>query len=232
MASIELQNVEVRFPIYSASGRSFKSTFLKKAVGGGINKNGSHHHVEITALRDINLSLRHGNRVGLIGPNGAGKSTLLRTIAGVYTPTAGSIKVDGKIASLIDISLGMDPEATGFQNIRMRGVMMGLSLREVKAIEEEIAEFTELGDFLNMPVRTYSSGMHMRLGFAVSTAVPADIILMDEWLSVGDRAFLKKAENRLLNYINKSSILVIATHSKDLLKKINAVPFNMGIVKT
>lgn len=229
MASVELSHVDVRFPIYSTNSRSFKNTLIGKAVGGGINKNGPHHRVEITALRDINLSLKHGDRIGLIGPNGAGKSTLLRTIAGVYTPTSGSIKVEGKIASLIDISLGMDPEATGFQNIRMRGVMMGLSLKEIKMIEQDIAEFTELGDFLNMPVRTYSSGMHMRLGFAVSTAVPADIILMDEWLSVGDENFLEKAENRLLNYIDRSSILVIATHSKELLHKINASPFQMGL---
>ena len=229
MARIKLSHVEVKFPIYSANSRSFKNTLLNKAVGGGIDKNGSHHQVEITALRDINLSLKHGDRVGLVGPNGAGKSTLLRTIAGVYTPTKGSIEVEGRIASLIDISLGMDPEATGFQNIRMRAVMMGLSLREIKAIEEEIAEFTQLGDFLNMPVRTYSSGMHMRLGFAVSTSVPADIILMDEWLSVGDSDFLVKAENRLLNYIDRCSILVIATHSKELLQKINAVPFQMGL---
>lgn len=229
MASVELSHVDVRFPIYSTNSRSFKNTLIGKAVGGGINKNGPHHRVEITALRDINLSLKHGDRIGLIGPNGAGKSTLLRTIAGVYTPTSGSIEVEGKIASLIDISLGMDPEATGFQNIRMRGVMMGLSLKEIKMIEQDIAEFTELGDFLNMPVRTYSSGMHMRLGFAVSTAVPADIILMDEWLSVGDENFLEKAENRLLNYIDRSSILVIATHSKELLHKINASPFQMGL---
>jgi len=232
MASVELSHVDVRFPIYSTNNRSFKNTLIGKAVGGVIAKNGPHHHVEITALRDINLSLKHGDRIGLIGPNGAGKSTLLRTIAGVYSPSSGSIKVDGKIASLIDISLGMDPEATGFQNIRMRGVMMGLSLNEVKQIEEEIADFTELGDFLNMPVRTYSSGMHMRLGFAVSTAVPADIILMDEWLSVGDANFLEKAENRLLNYIDRSSILVIATHSKDLLQKINAIPFQMALSGT
>lgn len=229
MASVELSHVDVRFPIYSTNSRSFKNTLISKAVGGGINKNGAHHRVEITALRDINLSLKHGDRIGLIGPNGSGKSTLLRTIAGVYTPTSGTIHVDGNIASLIDISLGMDPEATGFQNIRMRGVMMGLSLTEIKMIEQEIAEFTELGDFLNMPVRTYSSGMHMRLGFAVSTAVPADIILMDEWLSVGDDNFLEKAENRLLNYIDRSSILVIATHSKELLHKINASPFQMGL---
>jgi lipopolysaccharide transport system ATP-binding protein len=155
-----------------------------------------------------------------MGPNGAGKSTLLRVIAGIYTPTSGSVKVEGRIASLIDISLGMALEASGFENIRMRGVMMGLTLKEIKSLEEEIAEFTELGPYLNMPIRSYSTGMHMRLGFAVSTAVPADILLMDEWLSVGDEAFKVKAEKRLEDYVKKSSILVIASHSKETIQKL------------
>ena len=155
-----------------------------------------------------------------MGPNGSGKSTLLRTIAGVYQPTSGNIKVQGRIASLIDISLGMEMEATGFENIRMRGIMMGMKLKQIKLIEEEIADFTELEKFLELPVRTYSTGMHMRLGFAVSTIIPADIILMDEWLSVGDNNFLIKAEKRLQDYINKSSILVIASHSEELISKL------------
>jgi lipopolysaccharide transport system ATP-binding protein len=155
-----------------------------------------------------------------MGPNGAGKSTLLRTLAGVYLPTSGTIKVKGSIASLIDISLGMDAEATGYENIRMRAIMMGMKLKQIKLIEDEIADFTELGKFLELPIRTYSTGMHMRLGFAVSTTVPADIILMDEWLSVGDSDFLMKAEKRLHDYIQKSSILVIASHSEDLIAKL------------
>jgi lipopolysaccharide transport system ATP-binding protein len=154
-----------------------------------------------------------------MGPNGAGKSTLLRTLAGVYFPTSGTIEVQGRIASLIDISLGMDVEATGFENIRMRGIMMGLSLKQIKSMEEEIADFSGLGDFLHLPIRTYSTGMNMRLGFAVSTAVDADIILMDEWLSVGDSEFIQKAEKRLENFIGRSSILVIASHSEDLIQK-------------
>lgn len=173
----------------------------------------------VMALSNITLQLKDGDRLGVMGPNGAGKSTLLRTLAGVYLPTSGTIEVKGRIASLIDISLGMDVEASGFENIRMRGIMMGLSLRQIRSMEDEIADFSGLGDFLHMPIRTYSTGMHMRLGFAVSTAVAADIILMDEWLSVGDSEFILKAEKRLEDFIGRSSILVIASHSEDLIKK-------------
>ncbi len=219
MPSIKLQNVSVQFPIYSFHSRSLKNSLVGKITGGEIGRNVS-NQVSVTALRDLSLNLKSGDRLGVMGPNGAGKSTLLRVIAGIYEPTSGSIEVKGRIASLIDISLGMELEASGFENIRMRGVMMGLSLKQIKLLEEEIAEFTELGPYLNMPIRSYSTGMHMRLGFAVSTAVPADILLMDEWLSVGDEAFKIKAEKRLEDYVNKSSILVLASHSKETIEKL------------
>ena len=219
MPSIKLQNVSVQFPIYSFHSRSLKNSLVGKITGGEIGRNVS-NQVSVTALRDLSLNLKSGDRLGVMGPNGAGKSTLLRVIAGIYAPTSGSIEVKGRIASLIDISLGMELEASGFENIRMRGVMMGLSLKQIKLLEEEIAEFTELGPYLNMPIRSYSTGMHMRLGFAVSTAVPADILLMDEWLSVGDEAFKVKAEKRLEDYVNKSSILVLASHSKETIEKL------------
>ena len=213
MAHIKLNQVSVEIPIYSNQNRSIKSSLLKKT-----QKNNTPFH-SIKALTSVTLNLKDGDRLGVMGPNGAGKSTLLRTIAGVYHPSSGSMDVKGRIASLIDISLGMDSEATGFENIRMRGVMMGLSLKEIKSLEEEIAEFSGLGDFLHMPIRTYSSGMHMRLGFATSTAIDADIILMDEWLSVGDSEFILKAEKRLHDFIKRSSILVIASHSEELIQK-------------
>ena len=214
MASIHLNQVSVQMPVYSNHSRSMKGSFLKRLTKDKSQIN------SVTALDSLDLHLKDGDRLGVMGPNGSGKSTLLRTIAGIYEPTLGSIEVRGSIASLIDISLGMDMEATGYENIRMRGIMMGLKLKQIKAIEEEIADFTELGQFLEMPIRTYSTGMHMRLGFAVSTTVPADIILMDEWLSVGDNDFLVKAEKRLHDYIQKSSILVIASHSEDLVAKL------------
>jgi len=214
MASINLNQVSVQMPVYSNHSRSMKSSFIKRLTKDKAQIN------SVTALNNLDLHLKDGDRLGVMGPNGSGKSTLLRTIAGIYEPTLGSIEVKGSIASLIDISLGMDMEATGYENIRMRGIMMGLKLKQIKAIEEEIADFTELGKFLEMPIRTYSTGMHMRLGFAVSTTIPADIILMDEWLSVGDSDFLVKAEKRLHDYIQKSSILVIASHSEDLISKL------------
>ena len=214
MANIQLKEVSVDIPVYSNHGRSIKNTFLKKMTNESPQIN------VVRALNHISLDLKDGDRLGIMGPNGSGKSTLLRTIAGIYQPSSGKIEVNGSIASLIDISLGMDSEATGYENIRMRAIMMGMTLKQIKHIEEEIADFTELGKFLELPIRTYSTGMHMRLGFAVSTTVPADIILMDEWLSVGDSDFLVKAEKRLHDYIQKSSILVIASHSEDLISKL------------
>ncbi len=214
MATIQLKEVSVDIPVYSNHGRSIKNTFLKKMTNEAPQIN------VVRALNHISLDLKDGDRLGIMGPNGSGKSTLLRTIAGIYQPSSGTIEVEGSIASLIDISLGMDSEATGYENIRMRAIMMGMTLKQIKMIEEEIADFTELGKFLEMPIRTYSTGMHMRLGFAVSTTIPADIILMDEWLSVGDSDFLIKAEKRLHDYIQKSSILVIASHSEDLISKL------------
>jgi lipopolysaccharide transport system ATP-binding protein len=214
MAHIKLDQASVEIPIYSNHNRSIKNSLLKNLTKDKVLPH------SIKALNNITLNLKDGDRLGVMGPNGAGKSTLLRTLAGVYLPTSGTIEVKGRVASLIDISLGMDGEATGYENIRMRAIMMGMKLKQIKLIEDEIAEFTELGKFLELPIRTYSTGMHMRLGFAVSTTVPADIILMDEWLSVGDSDFLIKAEKRLHDYIQKSSILVIASHSEDLISKL------------
>jgi lipopolysaccharide transport system ATP-binding protein len=213
MAHIKLHEASVEIPIYSNHNRSIKNSLLKKLTKDKVLPH------SVKALNNITLDLKDGDRLGVMGPNGAGKSTLLRTLAGVYLPTSGTIEVKGRVASLIDISLGMEVEATGFENIRMRGIMMGLSLKKIKSMEEEIADFSGLGDFLHLPIRTYSTGMHMRLGFAVSTAVEADIILMDEWLSVGDSEFIQKAEKRLENFIGRSSILVIASHSEDLIQK-------------
>jgi lipopolysaccharide transport system ATP-binding protein len=216
MASVDADRVVVEFPLYNVAHRSFKQHLLQSATGGRIGQRGE--VTVVRALEDVSFRLKPGDRLGLWGHNGSGKTTLLRAIAGVYRPVSGRLDVSGRIASLIDLNLGMDGEASGIENIRLRGVLLGLSRREADRLIDDVADFTELGDFLSMPVRTYSTGMHMRLGFAISTAVDADIVLMDEWLSVGDADFQKRAQDRLANFLARSKILVLASHSEPLLK--------------
>ncbi|MHB1606657.1 MAG: ABC transporter ATP-binding protein [Leptospirales bacterium] len=216
---IEAENVCVDFPIFNTPHRSLKKNLLRLATGGKISSEAG-KGVTIRALDGIDLSVREGDRLGLTGHNGSGKSTLLRVLAGVYEPTGGSLVVRGRIASLLDISIGMDFEGSGLENIYFRGLLMGLSRQTIRSKIDEITEFSELGDYIEMPVRTYSSGMVMRLAFSISTSVEADILLMDEWLSVGDSDFVKKAEDRLKNLIDKTPILVMATHSEEILREV------------
>ena len=217
MASILLKNVSIDIPIFNSQGRSLKKTIMGVATGGkiGLTEQGK---TIIRSLEDLNLEISPYQRVGLIGHNGSGKSTLLRVISGVYEPTHGTISVEGKVGSLIDISLGIDPEATGLENIFLRASLLGIPKRIVKKELDNIIEFTDLGDFIYMPVRTYSSGMHLRLAFAVSTMISPEVLLMDEWLSVGDQGFQEKAEKRLTSLIERSNILVIASHSRRLIE--------------
>lgn len=188
------------------------------ATGGRIGLTESGRTV-VRSLDHLNLEIKSHERVGLIGHNGAGKSTLLRVLSSVYEPTEGVAKITGSIGSLIDISLGIDLEATGLENIYLRSALLGIPKKNVDKELNSLVEFTELGDFINMPVRTYSTGMHMRLAFAVSTMISPDILLMDEWLSVGDQSFQEKAENRLNRLIERTNILVIATHSRRLIER-------------
>ena len=218
MALITANNLTIDYPIFDSSSRSLKKTLIRTATGGRIASDA--RGVNVRAIDGISFSIEHGERVGLMGHNGAGKSTLLRAIAGVYTPTYGSLQVKGSVASLLDLSLGMDGEFTGYENIFIRCILMGVPKTVIKKHIDEIIEFSELGDYIKMPMRTYSSGMHLRLSFSVCTAFPADIILMDEWLAVGDADFSAKAEKRLLEFIKKSSILVIASHKREQVKNI------------
>ena len=217
MIQCELKNVTVEFPIHTVTSRSIKNTFVSTISNGKLTNDQKFPVVK--GIKNISLNLKPGDRLGVTGPNGSGKTTLLRTIAGIYAPTDGVMSIKGRISSLLDVSFGLDPEATGLENIRMRGVLMGLSLNQIKSLEDEIADFTELGEFINLPVRSYSSGMNMRLGFAVSTAIPSDILLLDEWLSVGDADFSKKAEKRLNDMMKKSEIVIMASHDHQLIKK-------------
>lgn len=216
MASIEFNNVYVDFPIYNASSRSLKNRLIHVATGGqlGADKQG---RVIVRALDGLNFSFKDGDRVGLVGHNGAGKSTLLRLLGRVYEPSSGNALINGTIGSLIDISLGIDPEATGRENIYLRGGLLGLSRAEINKQMDNIIEFSELGNFVDMPLRTYSSGMHLRLAFSVSTILRPEILLMDEWLSVGDEGFKHKAEQRLTELVQATNILVIASHSRDII---------------
>jgi lipopolysaccharide transport system ATP-binding protein len=216
MSSIDFFNVSVDFPIYNASGRSLKKRLFQVATGGQLGSD-AQGRVVVRALDDVSFSLRDGDRVGLLGHNGAGKSTLLRLLTGVYAPSSGTAQIVGDIGSLIDISLGIDPEATGRENIFLRGGLLGMAKSEIERNLDNIIEFSELGDFVNMPLRTYSTGMHLRLAFAVSTIMRPQILLMDEWLSVGDEGFKHKAEARMGELVQTTNILVVATHSRELL---------------
>ncbi|HIT95454.1 MAG TPA: ABC transporter ATP-binding protein [Candidatus Aphodousia faecavium] len=218
MASISFEHVYVDFPIYSAKSRSLKNRVMQAATGGTVNFGAD--GTVIRSLEDVSFEIRDGERVGLIGHNGAGKSTLLRTLGKVYEPTYGCARVNGEIGSLVDISLGIDHEATGKENIYIRGALLGLKKSEIEERFDEIVTFSELGEFINMPVRTYSSGMHLRLAFSVATIIHPEILLMDEWLSVGDASFTSKAEERLQSLVQSSSILVIASHSRQLIERI------------
>jgi lipopolysaccharide transport system ATP-binding protein len=215
MALIEFNDVAVDFPIYNASGRSLKKRLISVATGGQLGSDPL-GRVVVRALEGLTFTLRDGDRVGLLGHNGAGKSTMLRLLSGVYLPSHGTAHIEGDIGSLIDISLGIDPEATGRENIYLRGALLGMSKTELKDCMEEIIAFSELGDFIDMPLRTYSTGMHLRLAFAVSTTMRPEILLMDEWLSVGDQGFKHKAEERMRELVQATNILVIASHSREL----------------
>ncbi len=218
MAEIKLENVSVEIPVFNSQGRSLKKAIMGMATGGKIGLTESGKTV-VKSLENINLVVSNHERIGLLGHNGAGKSTLLRVLGKVYAPTSGKAFIHGSIGSLIDISLGIDTEATGLENIFLRGALLGIPKKRIIDELPQIIDFSELGDFINMPVRTYSTGMHMRLAFAVSTIIRPEILLMDEWLSVGDQGFQKKAEARLTEIVNQSNILVIASHSRELIEK-------------
>jgi lipopolysaccharide transport system ATP-binding protein len=218
MAHITLKQASVVLPIFNSSARSLTNKIVSAATGGALTaqKGG---HLSIEALRDLNLSIVEGDRLGIVGHNGSGKSTLLRLLSGIFEPSSGSIERSGSIASLVDISLGINGENTGRENIFLRGKLMGLSKKEIDAKIDEIIEFSQLGDYINLPVRIYSSGMLLRLAFSVSTSITADILIMDEWLSVGDGAFAERASARLSGLVDESEILIIASHDRDLIEK-------------
>jgi ABC-type polysaccharide/polyol phosphate transport system ATPase subunit len=217
---LTLENVGIDYPIYHSSSRSIRKHLGLSAFVGGRIESASSSVTVVQALRGISLDLRPGDRVGLVGPNGAGKTTLLRVLAGIYHPTVGRVTCIGHRMPLTDISVGHDDEATGYEMILMRGLMLGLKRAEIEAKVDEIAEFSELGDFLALPIRTYSSGMALRLFFSIATSIAADILLMDEWIAAGDETFMKKANARLQALVDRAQIIVMASHSRPTLQRI------------
>ncbi len=230
MPQISLKGVSVDFPIYDPNAQSLRHVlfinrikvaqraFTEGKIGGSVGQD-QHGHTIVRALSDINLELHAGDRLGLIGHNGSGKTTLLRVLSGIFEPTAGEITLSGTSMTLFNITEGMDPDSTGMELIRVRGYLMGLSPAEINRITDDVIEFCELGEFIDLPTRTYSAGMFVRLAFAITTAITSDILLMDEIIGAGDAAFIERAEQRLQKFIDRSGILVVASHSPGILQK-------------
>ncbi|MEA2966428.1 MAG: lipopolysaccharide transport system ATP-binding protein [Alphaproteobacteria bacterium] len=217
-SELSLDNVSVSFPIYHGGSRSLKKSLLFRGSGGQLASDAS-HRITVEALRNVSMEFRSGDRVALVGNNGAGKTTLLRVMAGIYEPVTGVVQSRGRISPMFDISLGIDGDISGYDNIRLRGLILGLPAREIEERMADIAEFTELGDYLDIPVRTYSSGMMTRLTFAVATCFSPEILLMDEWILAGDAGFLAKAQHRVEAFVEQAGILVLASHSTEICRR-------------
>lgn len=207
MARIELEKVNLTFNVRKNTGLT-----LKEFVVRGLFRQSVNPRMQVHALRDLDVRIDEGQRIGIIGHNGAGKSTILKLLAGIYPATSGRRMVEGKISSLFDIALGFEGDANGWENIRYRSYLQGETPKTVRNKIAAIAEFSELGDFLNMPVRYYSAGMSVRLAFSIATAIEPEILLVDEVLSVGDLAFQAKARQRMIDMMSKAKILVMVSH--------------------
>ena len=216
MARISLDNVTVEYPIYNSRAMSLRNNLIAIGTGGRISRE-ARGIVSVTALEGITLDLRDGDRVGLVGHNGSGKSTLLRTMAGIYQPARGTIRIEGRVSTVFGLGAGLEPELTGYENIVRMAMMLGASRAAAEATVPDVEAFSELGDFLKVPVRTYSDGMRTRLSFGVATAAHPDILLVDEVFGAGDAEFQEKAQRRMAEFVEKSSILVLASHNEALL---------------
>lgn len=214
---VDVSNVELTYPIYSVRAQSLRNTIANLAVGGSVLRDG-HDVVFVRALAGVSFSLSEGDRLGIIGHNGAGKSTLLKVLAGVYEPDKGLVNVAGQVSSMIDISLGVDAELTGRENILNMGRMRGHTIRQIQQKVPEIIEFSDLGHFVDLPMKTYSAGMATRLVFAVATSLEPDVLLMDEWIGAGDAGFFQKALNRLHGILERSRVIVLASHNFPLIQ--------------
>jgi lipopolysaccharide transport system ATP-binding protein len=210
---IDLDRVSLTFPSHRAKG-------IREWIGSAFGGKQAVRIGEVTALREVSLKIERGERLGIIGANGAGKTTLLKTISGIYPPTAGRVRVDGDLACLFELATGFEMEANGWENIRTRGLLLGLTRAEIRGGAQEIAEFTGLGAALNRPVKTYSAGMFVRLAFAVSTAISPDVLLLDEIIGAGDMQFQEKARRRLDQLIERASILALVSHDMNAIRRL------------
>ena len=215
-ASIEVDNLSVLFPLYHGSSRSLKKMVVA-AASGRLAKD-QQQRVVVRALSNITLHLRSGDRLGLVGSNGAGKTTLLRVLAGIYEPVLGHLRIRGSLNALLDPNLGMNMDLTGRENILLRGLYNGLPRAALPRLEEDVADFAELSDFIDLPVRIYSAGMVVRLGFALATAIKPQILLMDEWFLAGDAVFMDKARHRLEEMVRGADILVLSSHQTETVR--------------
>ncbi|WP_417478940.1 ABC transporter ATP-binding protein [Maricaulis maris] len=224
---IRLQGVSVEFPLFGSAGKELAET---SEHDRRFRRNGK--NVVFRALDGLDITIGSGERVGIWGRNGSGKTTLLRTLRGVYPPVEGELEVSGQVQSFLNMTFGMNDDASGWENILLRGVVMGATPALMRELSPRIAEFSELGEFLSLPLRRYSAGMRMRLAFSIAMELPSDIILMDEWLAVGDGHFRDKAADRLQNAIASSKILVVASHNINLLKNVctRVIELNEGVV--
>ncbi|HYD96000.1 MAG TPA: ABC transporter ATP-binding protein [Noviherbaspirillum sp.] len=218
MAKLSFANVTVQYPVYNSRGKSLRNQLVRISTGGLIEQESARVQI-VTALKDVSFDLQHGDKVGLLGHNGSGKSTMLRTMAGIYTPVSGSIVREGRVATVLELGAGMDSELSGYENITRMAMLLGLSLNEIKRKTRDIEEFTQLGDFLNLPVRTYSAGMATRLMFAIATSTEPDILLVDEVFGAGDAEFQEKAKSRMEALISSVGIFAFASHDLEALKR-------------
>ena len=214
---IKLKNVSVDFPLYHVKQKTLKHQLVSGLIGGSFK---NHDYIQtVQALKNINLTINNGDRLAIIGHNGSGKTTLLRVLSGIYDPTFGIVEIQGNVNSLTDINLGINEDFTGRENIKTRALIMGVKSEIYDEFERNVIIFSELSDFIDLPLRTYSSGMKVRLAFAIATFISPDILIMDEWLSTGDSNFQKKANEKLNQTISKSNIFVLSSHSNEVIKK-------------
>jgi ABC-type polysaccharide/polyol phosphate transport system ATPase subunit len=227
-ASIVAETLAIDIPVYDVSSRSLRHVLMlnpianvfrdRSHVGGAIGMSAS-GIVVVRAVDSVSFAIKSGERIGLIGHNGAGKTTLLRTLAGIYEPTGGALQTTGRIMPLFNLMEGMMPDASGREFIYVRGILLGLEPSEIYALTAEVLEFCELGEYIDMPIRMYSTGMLVRLAFAIATSATSDILLFDELIGAGDASFIEKAQERLRRFIDRSSIVVVASHDRGVLQK-------------